>query len=310
MNRAPHIAAPAPGALAGCLYAVAAYGSYGLMPIYIKAVGHVPPWEILAHRIVWSFAFLAALLVLSGGVRRLLPILTSRRHLLTLFLASALNTVNMGAFILAVSIDRVRDSGLGYYIAPLVSVLLGVVFLKERLRPLQALAVLLAALSVLYLTVEIGGAPWIALVVASSWGLYSLIRKVVPVEPLAGLTVEMGLMAPPFLAWLVWLHLEGGGAFGRVDLYTDSLLALAGFTIGLPLLWFISAARRLRLATVGLFQYIGPSLNLVLAVAVYGEPLTREYVLAFVGIWTALVLYTVDSGRAGRIGAPAQSPPT
>lgn len=310
MNHAPPIVAPAPRTLAGCLYAVAAYGSYGLMPIYINAVGHVPVGQILAHRIVWGFVFLGALLVVSGGIRRLWPILRSRRHLMILFVSSALNTINMGAFILSVVFAQVKESGLGYYIAPLVTVLLGVVFLKERLRPVQGIAVLLAGASVLYLTIVLGGAPWIALVIASSWGLYSLVRKVAPVDPLAGLTVELGLMMPPFLGWLAWTHIEGRGAFGHVDLYTDVLLALAGLTIGLPLLWFISAAKRLRLATVGLFQYIGPSINLVLAVAVYGEPLTRDYVVAFVGIWLALILYTVDSQRGrGTAGAPpVQSP--
>lgn len=283
--------------MVGCFYAVAAYGSYGLMPIYVKAVGHVSAPEILAHRIVWGTLFLAALLAVSGGLRQVGDIVRSWRHLLTLLASALLNAVNMGAFIWAVSIERVTDSSLGYFMAPLVSVLLGMFFLKERLSRGQGFAVLLAVAGVGYLTYAFGAAPWISLIIAFSWGFYGLVRKVSSVEPLSGLTVEMALLTPFFFGWLVWIYVQGGGGFARIDAETDVLLALAGLTIGLPLLWFVSAAKRLRLATVGLFQYIGPSLNLVLAVAVYDEPLTRAHGVAFALIWTALVVYTLDTQR-------------
>lgn len=296
-NQAQHQSNGSRAATIGCFYAVAAYGSYGLMPIYVKAVGHVSAPEILAHRIVWGALFLAALLVVSGGLRQVGDIVRSRRQLLILLTSALLNAVNMGAFIWAVSIERVTDSSLGYFMAPLVSVLLGMVFLKERLRRWQGFAVLLAVAGVAYLTYALGVAPWISLVIAFSWGFYGLVHKISPVEPLSGLTVEMAALTPFFLGWLVWVYVQGGGGFARIDTETDALLALAGLTIGLPLLWFVSATKRLRLTTVGLFQYIGPSLNLILAVAVYDEPLTRAHVVAFALIWTALVIYTADTRR-------------
>jgi chloramphenicol-sensitive protein RarD len=296
-NQAQHQSNGSRAATIGCFYAVAAYGSYGLMPIYVKAVGHVSAPEILAHRIVWGALFLAALLVVSGGLRQVGDIVRSRRQLLILLTSALLNAVNMGSFIWAVSIERVTDSSLGYFMAPLVSVLLGMVFLKERLRRWQGFAVLLAVAGVAYLTYALGVAPWISLVIAFSWGFYGLVHKISPVEPLSGLTVEMAALTPLFLGWLVWVYVQGGGGFARIDTETDALLALAGLTIGLPLLWFVSATKRLRLTTVGLFQYIGPSLNLILAVAVYDEPLTRAHVVAFALIWTALVIYTADTRR-------------
>ena len=305
VNEAAHEPTGSRAAMVGCLYAVAAYGSYGLMPIYVKAVGHVSAPEILAHRIVWGALFLAALLAVSGGLRQVGDIVRSWRHSLTLLASAMLNAVNMGAFIWAVSIERVADSSLGYFMAPLVSVLLGMFFLKERLRRWQGFAVLLAAAGVAYLTYALGVAPWISLVIAFSWGFYGLVHKVSPVEPLSGLTVEMATLTPFFLGWLVWVYVQGGGGFARIDPETDVLLALAGLTIGLPLLWFVNATKRLRLATVGLFQYIGPSLNLVLAVAVYDEPLTQAHGVAFALIWTALVVYTLDTRRRR---LPSQSP--
>jgi chloramphenicol-sensitive protein RarD len=296
-NQDQHQSNGSRAATIGCFYAVAAYGSYGLMPIYVKAVGHVSAPEILAHRIVWGALFLAALLVVSGGLSQVGDIVRSRRQLLILLTSALLNAVNMGAFIWAVSIERVTDSSLGYFMAPLVSVLLGMVVLKERLRRWQGFAVLLAVAGVAYLTYALGVAPWISLVIAFSWGFYGLVHKISPVEPLSGLTVEMAVLTPFFLGFLVWIYVQGGGGFARIDTETDALLALAGLTIGLPLLWFVSATKRLRLTTVGLFQYIGPSLNLLLAVAVYDEPLTRAHVVAFALIWTALVIYTADSRR-------------
>ena len=297
VNETPHQSIGSRTAMIGCLYAAAAYGSYGLMPVYVKAVGHVSAPEILAHRVVWGALFLAALLVVSGGLRQIGAIVRSWRHSLALLASAMLNAANMGAFIWAVSIERVTDSSLGYFMAPLVSVLLGMFFLKERLHRWQGFAVLLAAAGVAYLTYSFGAAPWISLVIAFSWGFYGLVHKISPVEPLSGLTVEMAALTPFFLGWLVWIYVQGGGGFARIDLETDVLLALSGLTIGLPLLWFVSAAKRLRLATVGLFQYIAPSLNLILAVAVYDEPLTQAHGVAFALIWTALVVYTLDTRR-------------
>jgi len=304
-NQAQHQSNGSRAATIGCFYAVAAYSSYGLMPIYVKSVGHVLAPEILAHRIVWGALFLAALLAVSGGLRQVGDIARSWRHLLTLLVSAVLNAVNMGTFIWAVSTERATESSLGYFMAPLVSVLLGMLFLKERLSRMQGSAVLLAVAGVGFLSYALGTVPWISLIIGFSWGFYGLVRKVSSVEPLSGLTVEMTLLAPFFLGWLVWIYAQGGGAFARVDIETDSLLALAGLTVALPLLWFVSAAKRLRLATVGLFQYIGPSLNLILAVTVYNEPLTRAQGVAFSLIWTAIIVYTLDTRRR----RPASLPP-
>lgn len=282
-------------ARAGGLYALAAYGLWGLFPLYFKAVATVPAVEVLAHRILWTLAVIAVALGLgSGSGARLGRILASRRLAATLALSALALAVNWGTFVSAVAAGRVLECSLGYFINPLVTVLLAVVVLGERLRRRQWLAVALAALGVGYLIAATGVPPWIGFVLAVSFGLYGLLRKLAPVDPLTGLLVETLVLAPLALAYLGWLAASGDGAFGRGDEALHLLLMAGGPLTALPLVLFAAGARRIRLATLGLLQYVAPTGQFLLAVFVYGEPLTPHHAIAFAGIWAGLAVYSWD----------------
>lgn len=281
--------------LLGVLSGLGAYGIWGFFPMFWKTLGHVPAMEVLAHRIVWACLLLGLAIIAMRRRRPLLQALASRRVVGTLALTTLLIAVNWLVFIWAVNSGRVLETSLGYFINPLVNVLLGVVFLKERLRPWQLAAVGLAAIGVLVLTLAQGAAPWASLVLGFTFGFYGLLRKRCPVDGIVGLTIETALLAPFAAAWLLWLG--GAGAFGD-DGGTDLLLIVGGILTTVPLLLFVGAAHRLRLATVGLLQYIAPTLHFVLAVALYGEPLTAAHLITFGCIWGGIALYVGDTVRA------------
>ncbi len=289
----------------GVAYAVAAYGFWGLNPIYFKLVDHVPALEVLAHRVIWSVLFLVVLVALIKSWRKVAAALRDRRTLLLLALSTVIISANWLIYIWAIMVERVLETSLGYYINPLVSVLLGVVVLRERLSLWQGVAVALAAAGVLNLALGAAGFPWVAVSLALTFGVYGLIRKTVAVGSIEGLLIETVFMLPIALAFLIVLALRGGGAFGTVDLSTDILLLLVGAVTMLPLIWFTSAARRLRLATVGFFQYIAPTCHFLLAVFAFGEPFTWTHLVTFVLIWTAVGIYTAQSLAELRRTAPA-----
>ncbi len=291
---------PPTQATLGILYAVGAYGSWGLLPVYWKALAHVPVLEVLANRIVWSALFAALLLTVTRGWRDVRVALTNRRTLVTLLSTSLLIGVNWGLFIWAVEHGNVLASSLGYFLNPLVNVALGVAFLQERLRPLQWASVAVAAAAVAHLALAEGQLPWLSLALAGSFGLYGLLRKVAPMAPLTSLFVETAVLAPAAAALVAVFAARGESALGSGDVRTTLLLAGAGIVTGTPLLWFASAARRLRLATLGLLQYLAPTGHFLLAVFAFGEPFDRPQALAFGAIWSALALYSVDAVRAAR----------
>jgi len=278
----------------GVFYGLAAFGFWGLVPIYFKAVAHVPPLEILAHRVVWSVVLTAALLSLGGDWRGLRAAAASPRLLGILLMSAALIACNWFVFIYAVATDRILEASLGYFINPMVNVLLGMVFLRERLRPWQGVAVLLAAAGTIVLTVSYGRLPWIALVLAFSFGVYGLVRKTVRIESLNGLFVETTLLSPVALGYLLFLGIQGHGRFLAGDVRTSVLLVLAGAVTAFPLVWFTSGARRLTYTTVGLLQYLAPTLQFLLAVVVYGEPFTTVHLLTFTLIWAGLSIFMLD----------------
>lgn len=288
-------------ALVGGLYATATFTFWGLVPLYFKAVGHVPADQILAQRAIWSALLLAGLLTLMRRWPNIRALLDDRRQLLILTATTLLMAANWFTFIWAIEADRVLEVSLGYYINPLVSVLLGVVFLRERHGRWQALAVALAALGVGNLALQTAGFPWVSLALAVTFGLYGLLRKIAPVRPIEGLFVETVLMAPFALAYLLYLDNQGSGVFGRLDLATDLLLVLSGVMTATPLIWFASAARRLRLATVGFFQYIAPTGHFLLAVFLFGEAFTATHLVTFACIWVALAIYSLSSLRQRRV---------
>ncbi|MBM3882119.1 MAG: EamA family transporter RarD [Verrucomicrobia bacterium] len=271
-----------------------AYLLWGSLPVYWKALQHLPAIQILAHRVFWSFLFLLLLVVLRRHGTALRSGIANPRVRRLCATSAALVTLNWLTYIWAVNAGRIVETSLGYYINPLVSVLLGVLFLRERLRPLQWGAVALAGSGVLYLTLQQGGPPWIALVLAASFGLYGLVKKTVPIEPLAGLACETGLVALPALIYLAFLEGSDQAAFGHAGWATTALLACSGLVTAMPLLLFAAAARQISLTTVGLLQYIAPTCALLLGVWIYHEPFTRTRLVGFSLIWLALAVYWVE----------------
>jgi chloramphenicol-sensitive protein RarD len=300
----------------GVAYAVSTYLAWGLLPVYFKALRAVPAVEVLAHRVVWSVLLLAALSVLLRSRRRPSPApsvgwgawgaeaLRSRLRRLPLLAAStALIATNWLVYIWAVQSGRVLEASLGYFVNPLVNVLLGVAFLGETLSGRQRAAVALAGAGVLVLVLRAGTVPWIALVLATSFGLYGLLRKRAAIDPVGGLLAETALLAPPALAYLALRAASGDGAFGAAP-GTSLLLVAAGPITALPLVGFGLAVHRLRLSTMGLVQYLAPSSQFLLAVLLYREPFGRAHAAAFAAIWTSLALYSWDAvarARAARL---------
>jgi len=281
----------------GVVYAASAFFIWGISPIYWKALRAVPAFEIILHRIVWSFFFLVPVILVMRRWKDFVDALKNYRILLILLFTALIISGNWLLYIWAVNHDHLLQASLGYYISPLVNVVLGMIFLKERLRPTQILAVLLAAAGVLYLTIYYGEFPWIALTLAVSFGLYGLIRKTAPVGSLAGLTVETLLVSIPALVYLFYLDSQGAGTIFRVSLKLDLLLMGCALATAIPLLFFTLGARRLYLSTVGLLQYIAPTCMFLMAVLLFHEPFVKAQVVTFIFIWTALAIYSTDSIR-------------
>lgn len=293
-------------ARSGLLLGLGAYLLWGVLPLYFKAVAHVGPIEIVAHRIVWSLFFLGALATLWKRWPAIRAALATPRVLLTLALTATLIGVNWLVYIYAVVSGHVLEGSLGYYLNPLVNVLLGVVLLKEPLSRLQKAAVFLAAAGVAVLAAGAGEAIWISLTLAASFALYGFLRKVAPVDSLEGLSIETALLMPLAMAWLIYLQHSGEGAFLE-DSLTDVLLVLGGAVTAIPLLLFTAAARRLPYSTLGFLQYVAPSLQFLLAVLAFGEPLTTAHIICFGAIWTALAIFVAEGLRAGRAAARARA---
>ncbi|MFP4317167.1 MAG: EamA family transporter RarD [Desulfovibrionales bacterium] len=278
----------------GLLAGLAAFLAWGLLPIYWKALGQVPAMEILCHRIVWSLVFSAAILSVQHRWRetgRAIRIPENRRMM---WLSSLLIAINWFVYIWAVNSGHVVEASLGYYINPLVNVLLGFLFFKDRLRPLQSAAIVLACLGVLNLVVSYGRIPWISLVLAFSFGVYGLTRKMMHVESLPGLFFETAVLSIPAGGYLIWLSLTGVAALGSLGPGTDMLLLGAGAVTSIPLLLFGLSARRIRLVTVGILQYLAPTCMFLLGVFVYGEPFTTSHLITFSCIWAGVGLYTFE----------------
>lgn len=287
-------------AAVGVAYALLAYGLWGFSPLYFKAINYVPALDVLGHRVVWSAVFIAVLLVLRGRLGEVSGLLRDFSRLRWLIVSGLLIAANWGVYIFAVQSGRILEASLGYYINPLVSVFLGMLFLKETLRPWQWVAIVLAAAGTLNLVISAGVVPWLSLFLAFSFGFYGLVRKAAPVPPMLGLFVETLLVTPAALLFLFWLGVQGEGAFGRIDRFTDLMLVAASLVTALPLLWFTNGAKRLRLSTMGLFQYIAPTVQFCLAVFLYGEIFTAAHGITFGLIWFALLIYTTDVLRVQR----------
>jgi len=279
----------------GGSFAVSAYTLWGIAPLYFKQLAFVPAMEILLHRIVWSFLLLAIILTALQQWPKVQAVLRQPKLLAAMLGTALLLAGNWGLFIWAVNNGHMLDASLGYYINPLLNVLLGMLFLGERLRKLQWVAVALAAIGVVFQLITYGSLPWIALVLAGSFALYGLFRKKLAVDAISGLFVE-SLLLLPLALWYWWRVADSGAANLMANSFSLNLtLMAAGIITTIPLLCFIAAARRLQLSTMGFFQYIGPSFMFVFGVFLYQEPLASERLLTFGLIWTALLVYSLDT---------------
>jgi chloramphenicol-sensitive protein RarD len=277
---------------------VVAYTLWGLAPLFWKLLPGISPAELIAHRFVWGAVTFAALVRITGVWPAVRAGLRDRRTMTVMTLSGVLLIINWGTFVGAVATGHILEASLGYFINPLLSIALGTVLLRERLRRLQWVAIGLAAGGVAVLTWRAGELPWISLAVSISFGLYGLVRKLAPIDSLAGSAIETALITPIAIAYLVVLELCGGGQLGHAAAGTELLLVATGVVTAVPLLLFTSAARRLPLSTLGFLQYIGPTLQLLLAVLVYGEPFSRGQALAFSLIWLGLAAFSIDLARA------------
>jgi chloramphenicol-sensitive protein RarD len=283
----------------GFFYALSAYISWGLLPLFFRTIREVPATQTLAHRVVWSVLFLVLLLSMRGGWSAARNNVRGSRW--PLFMASTLLlSANWLMYIWAINTAHVLEASLGYFINPLVNVILGVVFLHESLARPQKVAVGLAAVGVLVLVVGLGTWPWISLALAGSFGLYGFVRKKLDIEPMAALLVETVMMLPFALGYLLYLNAEGTGAFGTAGLEMDLLLAATGIITTLPLLWFAHGVRRLPLSTMGLIQYTTPTCQFLLAVFLFGESFTTWHAIAFACIWAALAIYSLHALKVSR----------
>lgn len=286
----------------GLAYGVIAYGLWGIVPAYWKLLVGVDPLELVAHRAVWGLLAFAVLVLAAGQLPALVSVLRQRRLVGVMAVSAILLAVNWSVFVWATVSGHLLDASLGYFINPLVSIGLGTLVLRERLRRLQWIAIALAAIGVAFLTWRVGRVPWVALVLASSFGLYGLVRKTAKVDALVGSSIETLLMAPVAAIFLGVLAVRGGGALGHVDATTTALLIGTGVITAVPLILFTSAARALPLSTVGFLQYLAPTGQFLLAVLAYGEPLAHDRVVAFALIWIGLVAFSVDLWRVSRRG--------
>lgn len=286
---------------AGVLYAAFSYILWGFLPVYWKLLDHVNADEILANRVFWSFFFIAVILVINKKwglfTGTLLGLAQNKKQLAALAVASMLISINWFMYIWAVNTDQMIEASLGYYINPLVSVLLGMVFLKERLTLLQYLSFALAAIGVLIMTISYGQFPWIALSLAISFGLYGLAKKLIKVDSAVGLALETLVVMPLAAIYIGYLLNKGTNSLFAGSLSTTLLLAGAGAATAVPLLFFSKGAQRIPLATLGILQYIAPTLTLILGVFIYHETFSSIHLLAFTFIWSALILYSLSRTR-------------
>lgn len=294
----------------GYLYGIGAYLLWGFFPLYFKLLRPTGPLEILAHRIVWSVLFVALLLGALRNVGFLRALLRRRAALAGIVAAAALIAVNWGTYIYGVSSDRVVETALGYFINPLVVVLLGVTVLRERLRAAQWVALGIGGSAVAVLAVDYGRLPWLALTLAFSFAGYGLIKKRLGLPAAEGLFVESAVLALPALGYLAWLSRHGGLTFGHVSAGHTALLVLAGAATAIPLLLFAGAANRLPLTGLGMIQYLAPILQLACGVLIFHEPMPPARLAGFALVWLALVVFTADAIRSSRQSRNTSRVPT
>ncbi|MBY3175686.1 EamA family transporter RarD [Rhizobium leguminosarum] len=284
----------------GFAFALTAYLLWGFLPIYMKAVAHISPAEVIAHRIVWSLPLAGIVLIVLGRTGDIRAALSSPRMLAMAALTASLITVNWGTYVWAIGAGHSLDAALGYFINPLFSIFLGAVFLKEKLQPLQIAAIALAALAVAILALDSGGIPWVALTLAISWGFYALLRKTLPLGPNQGFFLEVLILSGPALLYILYLEFGGQGHLYRTGLADTILLLGCGVITAVPLMIYANGAKLLKLSTIGIMQYIAPTMIFLIAVFVFHEPFGTARMIAFPLIWAGLFLYSWSMLKGSR----------
>jgi chloramphenicol-sensitive protein RarD len=285
----------------GFAFALTAYLLWGFLPVYMKAVAHISPAEVIAHRIVWSLPVAGIVLLVLGRTQDIGVALRSPRLLAMAALTAALITINWGTYVWAIGSGHSLDAALGYFINPLFSIFLGAVLLKEKLRPAQIAAIVLAGLAVVVLAFDSGGIPWVALTLTISWGLYAFFRKTLPLGPNQGFFLEVLILGIPALLYILYLEFGSGeGHFYRTGTADTALLLGCGLITAIPLMIYANGAKLLKLSTIGIMQYIAPTMIFLLAVFAFGEPLGTSRMIAFPLIWAGLFIYSWSMLRASR----------
>jgi chloramphenicol-sensitive protein RarD len=292
----------------GVLYAIGAYLFWGFFPIYWKQLETINALQLIGHRVGWSFVLLFLLVLLTRQWRNFRSVAFKAKTIRIYLIAAGLIGINWFTYVWAVNHNFVVETSLGYYINPLFSVLLGMIFFHERLRPIQWIPIALAAMGVSFLTATYGSLPWIALVLAFSFGLYGMIKKMAPLNSLYGLTLETGILFLPALTYLSFCEVTGQGAFLHSGPLKDWMMFGAGLVTAVPLLMFSAAAPRVPLSTIGILQYINPTMQFLLGVLVYKEPFTRESLIGFSIVWAGLILFWAEGLFARRNIAPEPAP--
>lgn len=280
----------------GLALAISAYVFWGFLPLYLKLVDHMPAAEVVAHRVIWSVPLAGGLLILLRRTSDLRAVLRDPRALLMGCVTAALISMNWGVYVWAIATNQAVEAALGYYINPLFSIFLGALLLGERLSRMQVAAVALAAVAVLVLTIEQGRLPWVALTLTFSWGFYAYFKKMLPIGPNQGFLLEVLILLPFALGYVGWLTVQGSGHFGQ-STRDAALLMGCGVVTAVPLIVYANGAKLLRLSTIGILQYIAPTLIFLIAVLVFDEPFGRGRMIAFPMIWLALVLYSISMLR-------------
>ncbi|SBV91710.1 Uncharacterized transporter VC_0195 [uncultured Alphaproteobacteria bacterium] len=286
----------------GVIAGILTFGTWGLLPLYLKQLKHLPPPEVLANRVVWSVVMMALFVIVLRDWKPIWVAIRNRRVMLTLLGTASLISVNWLIYIFAVSSGHILHASLGYFINPLISVLFGFVFLRETMQRRHWVALGLATIGVGFMVVRLGEIPLVSLSLALTFAFYGLLRKTIPVTGITGMTIESLLIGPFALGYLLWLNAEGVGAFGHGGAWQDALLLLGGPLTAIPLVLFGIAVRRVRLSTIGLMQYIAPSGQFLLATLVYDEPFTATHAGAFAFIWLGLAVYSAPRGWLLRAG--------
>lgn len=286
--------------LRGFGFALTAYLLWGFLPLYMKAVAHIPAMEVIAHRICWSVPVAGAVLLALGRMGDIRTALGNRRTVTMASLTAALITVNWGTYVWAIGAGHSLDAALGYFINPLFSIALGALLLKEKLAPTQIVAISLAAAAVVILTIQAGTVPWVALTLTLSWGFYAFFRKTLPVGANQGFFLEVLLLCIPALLYILYLEAQGTGHLYRTGLSDTLLLVGCGIVTALPLMIFANGAKLLKLSTIGIMQYIAPTMIFLIAVFLFKEPFGTTQMIAFSLIWAGLVLYSWSMLRQSR----------